>query len=339
MTPAGVETLRTQVRWLAGVIAAAMVLMFLAVALPWAVRMIDVELAPLAWTLTAFAVVHAALVIGADRVLSPAVMLRLLYAVPLTGIAFMALLWHHGGGAGHPVLALAMVLPVMAAAALPRPRFAYDVALYSIVVVTLAVALASADFAWYAAQLGVPGATLVRLAGDEILAHDPFPGATTTPAATFLFVATFALLQLAAAAIATRVAQSVRRREELALRLDAPVADTLATAALHTTPAAALTVIAGTGQIVQASRRFIHQMLLHNEPIVGRELLGVLAFEDEERVRRVLAEGGVLTACRYRVGAEERTATLAAETFEHEGMQYASVLLDDEPQPGAEQQP
>ncbi|HEY0157022.1 MAG TPA: hypothetical protein VGF28_06975 [Thermoanaerobaculia bacterium] len=328
MTAAGIETLRAQVRWLAHVIAATMVLMFAVVALPWLLRMIEVDLAALAWTLTAFAAMHAALVIAAGQVARPAVMLRLLYAVPLFGVAFMALLWHFGGGLGHPALALPMMLPVLAAAALPRSRFALDVALYSIVVVIATVTISSPDFGWYVTQLGVPGAALGRVTGEELAVMDPFPGATTTPAAAFLFVATFTVVQLAAAVVATRVVTFVRGREELAERvasLQQP--DTLPAIAAERIPAAAVLVIAEAGQIVQASRQFTHQMLLHNEPVVGRELFDVIRFSDPAAVRRLLAAGGTLPSCRHAVGAEERVGHLSAETFEHDGVTYASVII------------
>jgi hypothetical protein len=336
-TPPGLETLRAEVRFLARVLAASMVLMFAAVALPWLMRMIEAELAPLAWTLTAFAAVHAALTLVAERVQSRAVMLRLLYAVPLSGVAFMALLWHYGGGGAHPALALMMALPVIAAAALPRGTFAYDVAVYSIVAVTVTVTITSPDFGWYVTQLGVPGAALARLAADESLAGDPFPGATTTPAAMFLFVATFALVQLAIAAVATRVARSVRAREDVVLHAIEGEVDTLPALAMRATPAAALLVIASTGQIVQATKRFAQQMLLHNQPIVGRELFGFLTFADPDAVRSVLAQGGTLPDCRYRIGPEERIASVSVETFVHEGTTYASVVVSDRSEDAADE--
>jgi HAMP domain-containing protein len=331
--PEGIETLRAQVQLLANTIAASMALMFLAVALPWLVRMIEVELETLAWTLTAFGVVHAALTAAAERTRSRAVMLRLLYAVPVIGVAFMALLWHVGGGVAHPALALMMALPVIAAAALPRRSFAFDVALYSIVVVTLTAIITSPDLGWYVTQLGVPGAALFRLGSDEVLTRDPFPGATTTPAAMFLFIATFAVVQVAAAAVATRVARHLRAREDIAQRVHESEVETLPTAALRATPAEAVLVIAGTGQIVQASKRFTQQMLLHNEPIVGRELFGFLTFADTDAVRTLLAKGGTLPFCRYRVGAEARVGNVSAETFTHEGISYASVVIVSEEPP------
>jgi hypothetical protein len=329
MTAAGIETLRVQTRWLAQVIAGTMVLLFVAAALPWLLRMIEVELAPLAWTMTAFAAAHAALVIAADHVRSRTAMLRLLYAVPLVGAASMAVLWHYGGGIGHPALALPMVLPVLAAGALPRVRFAYDVALYSIVVVVTTVMISSPDFVWYATQLGVPGAAIGRVAGEELAVRDPFPGATTTPAAAFLFVATFAAVQLAAAMVSTRVVAFVRRREELTERLAAAHPDTLPALAAERMPAASVLVIAATGQIVQASKHFIQRMLLHNEPVVGRELFEVIRFAEAGAVQRLLAQGGAIEECRYAVGPEERIADVLAETFEHEGVTYANVVMED----------
>ncbi|HYC92018.1 MAG TPA: hypothetical protein VEO54_22590 [Thermoanaerobaculia bacterium] len=328
--PPGLETLRAQTRWLAQVVAGTMVLMFAAATLPWLLRMIEVELAPLAWTMTAYAATHAALRIAADRVRPRAVMLRLLYAVPLLGVGFMAVLWHYGGGIGHPALALPMVLPVLAAGALPRVRFAYDVALYSVFVLVATVMTTSPDFGWYVTQLGVPGAAIGRVAGEEPALRDPFPGATTTPAAAFLFVATFAVVQVAAAAVATRVVAFVRRREELTERIATSHDGTLPLVAAESMPAATVLVIAATGQIVQASKRFLQQMLLHNEPVVGRELFEVVRFHDEGAVRALLADGGALLSCRFAIGAEERVAEVLAETFEHDGVMYANVVLRDE---------
>lgn len=326
----GVETLREQVRFLARIIAAAMVLMFLVVALPWLGRMIEIDLAPLAWSLTAFAIVHAALSLLADRIRDRKRMLWLTYAVPLAGIAFMTVLWHHGGGVGHPSLAMIMALPVIAAAALPRPAFPWHLALYSILVVTLVATLTSPDLSWYVTQLGIPGAGLLRLGGEELLPREPFPGATTTPAAMFLFVVTFALVQLAVAFVASRAARSLRARDELALRLQDADVETLPALALRTTPAAALVVVAPTGQIVQATKRFVQQMLLHNEPVVGRELFDFLDFDDANAVRTLLTDGGTIPSCRYRISAEERVASMSAAVFEHEGTRYASVVITDE---------
>ncbi|MDQ3280421.1 MAG: hypothetical protein M3Q69_03310 [Acidobacteriota bacterium] len=326
----GIEALRVSARWLGHAVAVSMVLMFAAVAAPWLMRMIEVDLAPLAWTLTAFALVHVALMLAADRVQSRAVMLRVLYAVPLFGAGFMAALWQFGGGVAHPTLALALVLPVMAAAALPRPRFAFDVAIYSIVAVTATVIIASADFAWYLTQLGLPAGALSSFASEEALAIEPFPGATTTPAAVFLMVMTFALLQLAAAFFCTRVARFVRERQELALRVEEHRADTLPAQALEATPAACVTLVAATGQIVNASKQFTQQMLLHNAPVIGRELPEVLAFADARALRTLIDDGGTIPHCRYRIGPEERTARVSVTRFEHDGTMYANVLIDDE---------
>lgn len=329
-TPHGVETLRAQVQFLSRVIAASMVLMFLAVALPWLARMIEVGLSPLAWTLTAFAAWHAALTIASERLNDRVAMRRLLYAVPLCGLVFMALLWHYAGGVGHPSLALMMALPVVASAALPRAGFAIDLALYSILVVTITAVITSPDLAWYVGQLGIAGTAVAQLGGEELLRRDPFPGATTTPAAMFLFVLTFAAIQLAAAIVATRVARFLRSREAVAAKVEEEGAvDTLPAAALRTMPAVTLVVIAATGQIVQATRRFAQRMLLHNEAIAGRELFALLTFDDPNAVRALLAEGGEIAFCRYWVGAEEREANVQAETFEHEGITYTTVVIED----------
>lgn len=323
----GVEALRVSARRLARAVAAAMVLMFSAVALPWLLRMIETDLARLAWTLTAFAACHAALMIAIDGVQSLAVMRRLLYAVPILGAGFMAVLWQFGGGVEHPALALAMVLPVIAAAALPRPSFAFEVAIYSILAVVLTTVIASADFLWYLVQLGLPAGALGGT--EELLTTVPFPGATTTPAAVFVTVLTFAAMQLAAAFFTTRMARFVRLREELAVRVDEHRGDTLLARALEAAPAPSVIVVAATGQILHASKRFRQQMLLHHDPVIGRELQGVLTFDDPGAFRRLLDDGGEMPRCRYRIGPEERLARVVAGRFEHDGIVYASVVIDD----------
>jgi hypothetical protein len=193
------------------------------------------------------------------------------------------------------------------------------------------VLIASADFAWYLSQLGLSPSIVAWLTADETRGPEPFPGATTTPAAVFLTVATFAVMQLAAAFIATRVAGFVRRREEHALHVAEQGADTLPAQALEAIPASSVTVIAATAQIVHASKRFTQQMLLHNDPVIGRELPSLLAFDDPDELRTLLDDGGSLPQCRYRVGAEERTARVSVTRFEHDGTQYANVLIEDEP--------
>jgi PAS domain-containing protein len=323
---AGSESLRLDLRWMTRVIAASMVLMFAVVAVPWALRMIDVDLAPLAWTLTAYAVFHAAIVIGSERTRSHAAFRGMLHAVAFAGAASMTILWEFGGGIGHPALVLIMVLPVAAAAALPRPWFAYAVAAYSIITTTVAVALTSADFTWYLTQL-FPAFAGFGVATQE-LGRDPFPGASTTPAAAFVFVATFAVLQLAAAVAATTIARFIRDRRMIAGEplLDP---DVLAVSAQRAIPAAAATVISSTGQIVSVSRIFEQQMLLHHASFIGREIYEFVDFADLDAARQTILHGGSLRFCRYRIGSEIRIGTLVATTFTHGGIEYTSLVITD----------
>jgi hypothetical protein len=223
-----------------------------------------------------------------------------------------------------------MVVPVLAAGALQRVRFAYEVAVCSIIVTVITVTISSPDFGWYLTQLGVPGAAIGRVAGEELPRSEPFPGATTTPAAAFLFVATFAVVQIAAAVVATRMVRFVRRREELAERMAAGShLDALPALAAERIPVAAVLVLAATSQVVQVSRQFKQQMLLHNDPAVGRELFEVIRFADAGDVRTLLRTGGSLPSCRYAVGPEERIADVLAETFEYDGVWYANVIIRD----------
>jgi PAS domain-containing protein len=326
----GIESLRAQVRLLERAMAVTMVVMFLALAVAWLLRMIDIDIAPAAWTLTGFAVLHAAIVIAADRAENRTFLRRLLYVVPLPGVVLMALLWHFGGGVSHPALALMLVLPVLGAAALPRAAFAYDTAAYSIVAVAAFAAISSPDLGWYIAQLGIPGAAAAAVAGESVLVREPFPGTVTTPSAIFVFIATFAIVQLTAAAVATKLARHLRVRLATALHItDVAAAEVLPALALRSTPASAAIVISATAQIVQTTKQFAQRMLLHNEGVAGRELFSVLAFDDLGAVRALLASGGAIPFCRYRVGAEERIASVAAETFAQEGVAYTSVVIND----------
>jgi hypothetical protein len=144
---------------------------------------------------------------------------------------------------------------------------------------------------------------------EELAVRYPFPGATTTPAAAFLFVATFAAVQLAAAVVSTRVVAFVRKREELTGRVTTAHPDTLPALAAETDADGERAGHRRYGQIVQASKHFIQRMLLHNEPVVGWELFEVVRFADAGAVRRLLAQGGALEECRYAVGGRSGLRT------------------------------
>ena len=85
------------------------------------------------------------------------------------------------------------------------------------------------------------------------------------------------------------------------------------------------------GQVVEASRSFVEQMLRRPEDLQGKSLFELLVFSDPQAVRSLLSgASGELPFCAYRIGAEMRIARLRFYRIRGDGEDYACVSVLDQ---------
>lgn len=314
--------------WLTTLVVAA-----LAVAVPWYLRAIELDLARLAWWTFGFALVYLASSLVIDR-LGSVRWLRVGSGVQqLAGLLFLGLMWHAAGGLANPVFLLVFALPVVGVALVARGWQPPATALAA-VLVALAVGLAeSPELIWYLRQIGVPMAPLAALAGVLAPASPgPYAGLAMPPAFLFVQLELFAVLLLTVALVADTVARTVER---LTSRLQSTAlarrqAAGLASAVLRAAPVPSVLVLAESHEVVAASRSFEQRLLLTPGELEGRGLLELVDFSQPEMVEGLLAAGaGEVPFVAYRVGSETRVARLRAAPIDFGEARYVHLSVDD----------
>lgn len=330
----GRETLtavRERVRLLESVWAPCLAVVLLALLVPWFLRTLQLDLAPVAWGVFVYAVAHVSSASAIERLASTRGMLAAAQLLHVAGILALAALWHLAGGVDNPAVLVAFVLPVMAAGmALPRGR-AILAALLSAAAVAGVALLESGELRWYLVQVGLPVRRLVELLPDSPAARPaPFPGVVRTPAALFVLLEVFTTVLLAAALLSEFLAAGLLRLRALPAASAGEEARSLPQAALRAARTPAVLVEAEGGEVVDASDSFAKRMLLHGESLRGRRLFDLVAFAEPDRIRELLRSGGgVVPFCAYTVGREARVARLSVDGVAHGGARYAQVGFED----------
>lgn len=309
-------------------------LVFVAIAVPWFLRALAIDLAPAARAAFAYTLFHVLVSTITDRMRRPRSLLAAAVLLQALGIVFFGLLWHLVGGLQTPMLLLAFFPPVIASGILLGRWQTYATALLSIAVV-IAVALAeSPELRWYVAQLGIPLDRIPRALPFLPLPGlpQPFPTLAAQPAFSFVLLGGFAVLLLACAWLSHSLSGRL-------LRLYAPLGALaeegshppgIFQAALEASPAPTVIVFAERGQVVLAGDSFLRSMLLHGEKLVGRDLLELIRFSEPGRVRSLIAgDGREMPFCSYWVGDEARVASLQVYRFESRGESYACLRFVD----------
>jgi hypothetical protein len=99
---------------------------------------------------------------------------------------------------------------------------------------------------------------------------------------------------------------------------------------LREDPTPTVVVYADTGQIVDASRGFLNQMLLTRNVLAGGTLFDRLSFSDERSIRSLLGKrSGELPFARYAVRGEWRTAGIRCHRLQVGNVEYASLTFVD----------
>lgn len=311
-----------------------LVLVFVAIAVPWFLRVLAIDLAPAARAAFVYMLFHVLVSTITDRMRRPRSLLAAAVLLQAFGIVFFGLLWHLVGGVQTPMLLLAFFPPVIASGVLLGRWQTYLAALLSITVVTSVALAESPELRWYFSQLGisldrVPRALpFLPLPGRP----QPFPSLAGQPAYSFVLLEGFAVLLLACAWLSHSLSGGV-------LRLYAPLGSPaeggshpqgIFQAALKASPAPAVLVSAESGHVLLASDSFLRSMLFHGENLVRRDLFELIRFSEPDRVRSLIAGNGrEMPFCSYWVGDEARVAGLQVYPFQCRGESYACLRFVD----------
>ena len=324
----GTLALRERKRIVDSVNITLLVAVSVAVAVPWFLRVLPIDLALVARLTLAYVLFYAAVARLADRLGGRKTLNIVAGLLQGTTIGFLGVLWLLVGGLGAPMLLLAFLVPVLVSGAVFGRADAYAAATGSIAFVVLAALAESRELRWYLFQLGLPVEWVSRWLPSLSSGPKPFPGVVGQPAYEFVVLETFAVLQLAAALLAHRLAQVLPALyRHVAAAQDVPE---LFATALRAAPAPTLLVALDSGRIVLASQTFFERMLLHAEDLAERDVFQLIRFADPAAVRALLhSEGGEIGFCPYQVGQEPRVAALRIHTFSHRKARYAYLSLED----------
>lgn len=334
MTPdvsASLAALRARSRFMETTWLATLLVALVALAAPWYLRSLDIQLGTALWCAVGYVAVVSLLGLAQERISGRRALLASAWAGQVVGVVFFALLWHLVGGVENPIFLLAFFIPIATASVLLPRALAAGTTLLA-VAAALGVAVAeSAELRWYLIQLGIP---IERLAFVPRAAlPSPFRGAATGPAFQLTGLALFGVLLPATFVTCERLAarlSRVARREAVAAHALAGEAQALFQAALQAQPAPSVLVYADSAEVVEASRSFVNQMLLRPDAVAGRPLTELLRFADPEAVLGLLAlPKGELSFCAYAVGEERRMARVRCYRFGFGHEQFACLSLED----------
>jgi len=310
--------MRERKRVLDSVLVLTLVAAFASVAGPWFVQAIEVDMAAPTMALLCYLTAYLVLAGVADRMRTPGDMRLATQVLQLSGILFLAVLWHLVGGVANPAFLLAFFLPVAASGVVLRGWQPYAAASISAVAVGAVTLAESPELRGY-----MIGASPQDAGSGALLAAGG-------GASSFVLLGAFTLMMMAGALVSETVASHlVARRAAEAPTAQDDELEELAQTILRATPAPTALVDTGTSKIVHASDSFLREMLLEPEDLLGRGLFQLLGFVEPERIRSLLESGGEARHSVYRVNREARIADIRIRLMSHGGRLYAYLEVHD----------
>lgn len=298
--------------------------MFVAVAIPWFIGRVDIDLAAAARWAFALSAIYLTVAMAVDRWGTPGVTRAALNAAPVVAAIMTVVLWHACGGIGRPALLGFLLLPVLSAAFIPARWPTVATAAVAILGAAVASVIEAPALGWYLSQTGLPTGWIMRFAAAATTLPAPAPPAELYAT---IVVATVAIVAVAIAGRQLR--HSVRRAVEIAAGGAREEGEPLLERAFRNVPIPTAVITADTAQIVEVSDSFFQQMLLSPTTAVRSEFSQVVDLDDPDGLLNAVASGGRIDFVRYRVGAEERVASIAVERFSHAGSDFAAVTIRD----------
>jgi PAS domain-containing protein len=306
---------------------------FIALATPWFLRILDVDFAPLAWSLFGFGLVYVAGSMATDRVDSRRNLFLIVGVLQALGVIFLGFLWHLTGGLQNPLFLLVFVMPVIAGSLVSLSWQSYLTALLAVIVVALVALIEAPELRWYLIENGIPVQGLIkRLPEPAASASQPFPS-FSAPASYFVVVLELFAVFLFAVALMTESLNTLLRRlyGRLGYSMNAlNEAESRSQEVLRASPFPAALIYADTFKVEQASQSFMHHLMLRRDSLLTKNLFDLINFSYPEVVQELIeGTGGELPFAVYRVATETRMARIRVYPIHHSGVRYAYVSVED----------
>ncbi len=329
----GLVALRERKRVFDDVWLVTLFIILLGIAVPWFLRLLDVPLGPVLWSLFGFGTVYLVLARWGDSFEDPAAILVIIGLVQAAGVLFIGLVWHLAGGAQNPVFLLAFAVPVVAGGMVLPHWQAYATAILSVLTVFTVALMNAPELRWYLYQAGLPAEWLLsRLPDLSAGAPQPFPGLTTLPGYLIVLLISFTVLLLSLAVMTDSFKTLVLRvYGQLASADDALTAlESLSTEMLRSSPTPTALLYADTLGVAQASESFMRRLLLKPGDLPDKNLFGLIEFSYPEIIQELIAgSGGEVPTAVYRVGGELRVARVLVHPIRQGRIRYACIRLDE----------
>lgn len=330
---AGLVALRERKRLFDDVWLVTLFVILLAIAVPWFLRLLDVPLGPVVWSLFGFGALYLGFARWGDSLENPPVMLGVIGLVQATGVLFLGLVWHLAGGAQNPVFLLAFAVPVVAGAMVLPHWQSYATAVLSVLTVFTVVLMNAPELRWYLYQAGLPAEWLLsRLPDLSSGVPQPFPGLITLPGYLIVLLISFTVLLFSLAVMTDSFKTLVLRvYGQLASADDALAAsESLSTEILRSSPTPTALLYADTFGVAQASQSFMGRFLLTPDDLLDKNLFGLIEFSYPEIIQELIAgSGGEVPVAVYRVGGEKRVARVLVHPIRQGQIPYACIRLDE----------
>ncbi len=330
---AGIDALKERKREIDDVWLLTIVVVLLSIGVLWFQRILDIDLARVAWVLFAYGSAYLAMAFAADRASTARTFVVTVALVQAAGIVTLTMLWRLTGGLQNPMFLLVFTLPVMAGSViLPRWQ-AYATAGLAVLAVTVVALADSAALRWYLWQTGLPVRAALNVIGQiPATSTHPFPATAESPPYLMVVVFLFGVLMFAAAAVADAIGQAVAKvQARSAAATDALArAENLSAEAFLASPWPTALVYADTFRVAQANREFLQQFFLDPEAPGRSRFFELVRFTYPEAVEALIqGAGGEVPLAVLTVDREQRLARVRVSTFTHDGTRYASVSVQD----------
>jgi PAS domain-containing protein len=257
----------------------------------WYFRLVQVDIAPVIWTLTGLALAQPALAMLTRRATSPGRLQWLTLWTQLLGTLLLGIGWHLFGGLQQPLVPVFIILPLLPAALL-LGFWQQQLALFALLALLVSGVLLSPDTnSFMEVRYGV------RLSGLELPSWVPhsrvaFADVNTSPSYDLMLVITVAVIGVAVTAMARSLVTIFSGGGARVDRLESELGrlEQLNRQLVARAPCAAVVVDAASGRIIRASERFARGFRLRDP--AGEFLLDAIPFRYPTVIKQLLQTGG-----------------------------------------------